>query len=306
MVNWTYTINDVNISGSKLCNNPLKYSLLATTTQATPFNIYYNVYVDNGDGVFNSTTDYLVVNNNGPHAVSASTPYSVTNQTFDNPNSPYAGAAYKDRSLWYVVTAPTVFSNLVLFETNDACGILPVGLTQFDAKRSSSGTVDLQWATSFEQNNKGFTIERNIGGTWQDVAFVASQATGGNSSTTLVYRFSDINTAKGVTQYRLRQVNLDGGIKYSDTRLVRNDANDSRTLVYPNPSRDGKVTIVFKDAGTGRSAVLTDISGRTIKQWSSVPGNALAITGLVPGMYTLRIIDAGTGTQSAEKILVIE
>lgn len=305
MLNWSFTVNDVNVSGTKTCNNPLKYSLLASTSQTTPFNIYYNVYVDNGDGVFNTSTDFLVVNNSGPHTISAGSPYSVSNQSFDDPNSPYALPAYKDRSLWYLITAPTVFSNLVLYEANNACAILAVGLTQFDAQRNG-GSVSLQWTTTQEQNNKGFTVERNTGAGWQDIAFVASQAPGGNSSTSLVYRYSDINSTKGVTQYRLRQSDMDGKIKYSETRLVRGDADAARTLIYPNPSKDGKVTVVFPDMSAGRNAALTDMSGRIIRQWSNIPGNSLGITGLQPGMYTLKILNTGNGTQSAEKILVLK
>lgn len=305
MLNWSFTINDVNVSGTKTCNNPLRYSILATTTQATPFNMYYKVYVDNGDGVFNSSTDFLVVNNSGPHPVSAATPYSASNQPFDDPNSPYDDPAYKDRSFWYLVTAPTVFSNLVLYEANNACGILPVSLTQFDAKRSG-GRVDLQWTTSYEQNNKGFTIERKTAEAWQDIVFIPSQAPGGNSSTSLIYRYSDMNSSKGITQYRLRQQDKDAGIKYSEIRLVRGEADNTGTIVYPNPSKDGKISVVFKDANTGRSAVLTDISGRMIGQWRVISGNSFGIAGLQPGMYTLRIMEAGTGEQSSQKIIVLK
>jgi len=82
--------------------------------------------------------------------------------------------------------------------------------------------VDLVWETSWECNNSGFEIQRKTGdGEWQKVAFVFSQALHGNSNTLLTYEFTDVNTSKVKSQYRLRLVDKDQSAAFSEERNVR-------------------------------------------------------------------------------------
>jgi hypothetical protein len=182
--------------------------------------------------------------------------------------------------------------------------ILPVNLKSFNARRSGNN-VSLTWETATEINNTGFYVQRLVGnGTWQTLGFVPSQATGGNSNSILSYTFSDLNTTKGVTQYRLRQVDADGRFKYSEIRTVRSNDLTSKIILYPNPSNTGSVTVVFDDATTQRDIYLTDMSGRTLKQWKSVSNNNVQLDNLNPGVYTVRIVDIQAGTQTTEKVVI--
>jgi hypothetical protein len=185
----------------------------------------------------------------------------------------------------------------------NGCGTLPVSMVSFTALRNHS-TVELNWATSWEYNNTGFYVERNTGAGWVQVAFVSSQALGGASNDMLSYSFNDINSVKGVSQYRIRQVDFDGKSKYSDIRAVRGEGMIGKTIVYPNPSNDGKVSVVFEDGNTRRDVSLIDMSGRTVKQWKGVTNNNIQIDNLTSGVYSLRIVIPETGEQSSEKIVV--
>jgi hypothetical protein len=180
---------------------------------------------------------------------------------------------------------------------------LPVTFTHFTAIRNRS-VVSLKWETSFEQNNSGFAIERNTNGTWQEVAFVASQAPGGNSSDLLSYQYIDVNNTKGISQYRIRQVDFDNRSKYSEVRTVRGEAQIGKIIVYPNPTLDGKVNVSFEDASVIREVSLMDMSGRVLKQWKAITSNNITIENLTPGMYTLRVVVPETGEQTVEKIVV--
>jgi hypothetical protein len=57
----------------------------------------------------------------------------------------------------------------------------------------------------------------------------------------------DNNSANAVTQYRLRAVDFDGSSKFSEIRSVRGEGQANRIILYPNPSTDGKVKVVFED-----------------------------------------------------------
>lgn len=179
---------------------------------------------------------------------------------------------------------------------------LPVVFTYFSALRNNDVVV-LKWETATEINNTGFAIERNQNGTWQQVGFVATKAINGISESKLNYSYNDINFNKGMTQYRLKQIDIDGASKYSDIKAIRGTEQDAKTVLYPNPSADGKVNVVFADA-SARDIAVMDMTGRTVKQWSGYSSNSLQVTGLSTGMFSIRIINKETGVQSTEKLMV--
>jgi hypothetical protein len=186
-----------------------------------------------------------------------------------------------------------------------ACASLPVKLSLFTAARYQSN-VSLIWETATEINNAGFYVQRLIGGgSWETIGFVPSQAAGGNSNSLLHYEFIDNNSTKGMTQYRLRQVDIDGKSAMSSIRTVRGEGQNSNTVIYPNPSK-GKVNVIFEssNSNSSRDVTLMDMNGRTIKQWKNITGNTLQIENLVTGFYTVRIINNQTGEQVIEKIVV--
>jgi hypothetical protein len=185
----------------------------------------------------------------------------------------------------------------------NGCLPLPVSFKSFTAVRSQS-TVNLKWETFWEQNSSGFAVERNTNGTWQQVGFVASQAQGGNSADILTYQFSDPNNVKGISQYRIKQVDFDNKSKYSEVRSVRGEAQMGSIIIYPNPSMDGKVYVSFEETTPPREVSLADMSGRIIRQWKSVTNNSITIENLTPGLYTLRAFIPATGEQQVQKIVV--
>jgi hypothetical protein len=183
-------------------------------------------------------------------------------------------------------------------------GALPVSFRTFTVLRSNS-VVALKWTTATESNNLGFEIQRLIGnGSWQTLSFIASQASGGNSASDLTYTYADLNQTKGISQYRIKQIDIDRRSKFSEIRAVRGDGQKGKTIVYPNPSKDGKVNVVFEDKDASRNVSLTDVNGRVTKQWKNVLTNTLQIENLLVGFYTLRIINSETGEQVVEKIVV--
>lgn len=180
---------------------------------------------------------------------------------------------------------------------------LPATLANFDAAQKS-GKVTLTWNTILESSNDGFEIERRIGnGTYQKIAFVDSKAPGGNGAA-YSYSFDD-NAAlpKGVTYYRLKQVDFDGRATYSEIRAVRSANGTLLLSVYPNPSRG--TTNVAIPAGIGSVDVtLTDFTGKSLQQWNGLNTSNLQLTNLKPGMYTLRVSVRATGETITERIAV--
>lgn len=111
---------------------------------------------------------------------------------------------------------------------------VPVELTSFSGK-DKEGSVELNWQTATETNNKGFDIERKAdSGEWQKIGTVQ-----GNGTTTKKseYIFIDGNPALGKLFYRLRQIDFDGSEKYSPEVEISTVTVHSYSLSqnYPNP-----------------------------------------------------------------------
>lgn len=180
---------------------------------------------------------------------------------------------------------------------------LPVTLANFNAVQRSS-KVSLTWETLFELNNDGFEIERRIGsGSYQKIAFVDSKAPGGNGDA-FTYSFEDATSLpKGVTYYRLRQVDLDGRATYSEIKAVRTGNGAIVLSVYPNPSRG--TTNVALPSGVGTYDVsVDDFTGKSVQRFSGLTSSNLQLNNLKPGMYMLRVSIRATGETITERIAV--
>ena len=291
--------NDPTITGFKKCTNPRLLSIGISTTSVTPITISYNLYKSDGDANFEPGTEDTLVGSAGPFTISSGSPYFDANVSYTGNK-----VTGENSSIWVAVTSSQSTNSIIsLFENQ--CSSLPVHLTYFNAKRTSSNSVSLSWQTAQELNSSGFEIQRQIGNSsWQVVGFVKSQAVNGNSNSPLTYSYVDNNTANAVTQYRLRTVDIDGSSKFSEVRSVRGEGQTGKIILYPNPSFDGATKVVFEDMSGTRDVSLTDMSGRTVKQWTGITNNNLQITNITPGYYSLRVINRETGEQSVEKIVV--
>ncbi|MDX9758789.1 MAG: T9SS type A sorting domain-containing protein [Bacteroidota bacterium] len=142
-----------------------------------------------------------------------------------------------------------------------------VRLLRFSAQRSGS-SVRLDWMTSFERGHRGFGIERATGsGGFEEITFIP----GHGSAATERYDYTDASTPAGVTQlrYRLKMVDHDGGVEYSQEIPVdmSDVAPEQFTLGqnYPNPFNPA-TTISYTIPRTGAVRLtLTDALGTVIR-----------------------------------------
>jgi hypothetical protein len=294
-----YAINFLSVTGDLANCITLRYTATLNNLSGAPtLSGYYLVYADvNGDSLLSPSSDVLVTD---------TTVFTITGASLLITGSiPPANINQNLLLVATITSGPATGGTVIELIPASVCAPLPVTLKSFTASRISRSNVSLRWETATETNNSGFVVLRNMGaGIWETVTFIPSKAPDGNSSSQLVYTFTDVNSSKGITQYRIRQVDIDGRAKYSEIRAVRGYEQKGKLIVYPNPSRDGRVNVVFDDAEGTRDVSLMDISGRMIRQWKAVTGNTLEITNLGQGMYNLRVVVRETGQQTVEKIIV--
>ena len=104
------------------------------------------------------------------------------------------------------------WSNIWSFTTTTAAANTVIA--NFKGSPVSNGVL-LTWETTFENNNKGFGIERKLSNsnTWGKMGYIAGA---GKSPVISNYSYTDTSARKNRTyNYRLKQINMDGSFTYS-------------------------------------------------------------------------------------------
>jgi len=174
---------------------------------------------------------------------------------------------------------------------------VPVELTAFTATATSEGVL-LNWTTATEINNHGFEIERSDDGTeFYKVAFVQGA---GTSTETREYVYTDNVEYKGgeIFYYRLKQIDLDGRVEYSDIVEVEFDVPRDFVLHqnYPNPFNPS-TTIKYAVPKTSQVSIkVYDMTGQEVaslvNEIKEVGTYELKFDGrnLASGIYIYRMI----------------
>ena len=122
-------------------------------------------------------------------------------------------------------------------------GPVPVELTIFTAEVKGT-EVSLNWQTATEVNNYGFEVQREYqessienqdkDQSWETIGFIEGH---GNSNSLKDYSYTDTELQNGTMQYRLKQIDTDGGFEYSEIVEVIIDipAEFKLSQNYPNP-----------------------------------------------------------------------
>jgi hypothetical protein len=198
-----------------------------------------------------------------------------------------------DVSLAFNGSAP----DLGAFET---AAVVPVSLLAFNAAINNKQII-LTWSTATEINNNGWDVEKvnlnsNNPFVWQKIGFVAGK---GQSNSVMNYAFNDKDIYEGNTyQYRLKQVDLDGTVKYSKvlTIKVANNNNDGAILIYPNPIKNS-ANVQFTVNATGNVKIaLYNANAQLIKTFVNATftagtyNNNIELNGLPAGKYLVQFI----------------
>ncbi|MBK9097204.1 MAG: T9SS type A sorting domain-containing protein [bacterium] len=135
---------------------------------------------------------------------------------------------YIERDGWYVDDI-----GIIIYQ------IIPVEMLTFSANVRSN-TVELNWSTASEMNNRMFEIQRADGNAgqnnmnWITIGYVEGKGTTTERSD---YSFTDKSPVSGVSYYRLKQIDFDGTFKILNAEMVEFSFVKEYSLEqnYPNP-----------------------------------------------------------------------
>ena len=209
----------VDYSGDQLVTDHwYKIEFTVTSAGANTYNLDYRIWDAAADGTVGSL-------------VTDQTQTGVVNESFGAATTYYA----------YFTACASRFPEIDNFSAPEAA--LPIQLTSLNALASSGSSVTLNWKTASETNNYGFFVERSA---QKSAGFVTvSDLIPGHGTTTsaFTYQYTDRTAPAGASYYRLRQVDLDNSVHYSDAVMVSTtDAAAQAAPVlfalsqnYPNP-----------------------------------------------------------------------
>lgn len=181
-------------------------------------------------------------------------------------------------------------------------GQLPVNLKAFKAMAETSNKVKVFWTTEYEKDNAYFDIERSTDGlNFTSVAKVPGVNYNGHLTD---YTFYDPHPLKGISYYRLKQVDVDGNFNYSPIQRVRISAIDHSFDLFPNPvaGREFRIDILKNVPGNIDVAVY-DQAG-SLRLQGKYAGNSIitVVHNLPAGMYMVQI--TGAAFKAAKKLII--
>ncbi len=170
--------------------------------------------------------------------------------------------------------------------------VTPVSLAKFSSTVVGK-TIQLSWQTETESNNTGFEIQRSSDGIqFSAIGFVASLSLNGNSTSTLLYSYTDESHLAGNNFYRLRQIDKDGKYVYSTVSRSVFESYSSIRL-FPNPVGN-QIKLRINSAAIERLHIrISDQAGKLVKS-AEVPLVAgvneidMDAAGLPKGIYLIQ------------------
>ncbi len=188
---------------------------------------------------------------------------------------------------------------------------LPLTLLYFDG-RPEDGTVVLDWATVNEIDTDHFVVERTVDGMkFTPVGQLAAAGTA-TPGRTLSYTLTDADPILGTAIYRLKSVDLDGTVYYSDLVEIGfgEDVPALSFDISPNP---GTGTLIGLDLGSisgdeNISVEVMDPAGRLLvsRHFFARPGERVELRlndRLPAGSYLLRLSQPTAGSHT-ERLIV--
>ncbi|RPI75848.1 MAG: T9SS C-terminal target domain-containing protein [Ignavibacteriales bacterium] len=176
---------------------------------------------------------------------------------------------------------------------------IPVELTSFTASISND-KIELNWQTASELNNLGFELERKTKDKeFEKIAFLAGH---GTTTDYQSYSYTDKPEVRGIISYRLKQIDFNGDINYSNIIEVDfttpkefalyqnypNPFNPSTIISYQLPKSETVSLEIYNELGEKVNTLVNGMqeAGYYTLEWN---GNNNAGNPVSSGMYLYRI-----------------
>ncbi len=165
--------------------------------------------------------------------------------------------------------------------------VLPIQLISFTANPQGDN-VQLSWVVATEINVANYEIEFSANG-------INYSTIGSNNATgSRNYNFTHTAPRQGLNYYRIKIVDRDGRVSYTEIRKVNFGLNAATVKIYPNPAAS-VVNITVTNAMVNKPATIQmlTIDGKLVYQQNAIAlsqTESINVSKFANGEYVLRII----------------
>lgn len=253
--------------------------IVITTLPTNGFDLVYNGEVlEAGDTIHSYDPTLLAV------VPTAATPAGTTETEFTYATVDQAGVIDPTPAIYEVTfTLPLSMDDLLGFE----------------AIKKGQGAI-IEWSTKSEHTIAKFELQRSADSrTWDSIN--NQDAKSSTTSININYNYVDQLPLAGNNYYRLKVINTDGSIGYSNSKLlVFNNLNDV-IKIHPNPAQH---YVEISGLKGGENIQIIDITGRVVNETKSTNNQSVIdINQLPEGVYMINITDDNS-VISTHKLIV--
>jgi fibronectin-binding autotransporter adhesin len=158
-------------------------------------------------------------------------------------------------------------------------------------------------------NTKEYIVERRADNSNQFQAIGKVNATQPNGNNQLTYRYDDVNPLTGTSYYRLKIVDNDGKVEYTNTVRISTAGNiQFDVLTYPNPIQNVLNLAISSDKHQATDLLVYDNAGKLVvkRNLDLQIGNNLFLVDemgkLSTGLYMVKIANK-EGTLFTTKVV---
>jgi hypothetical protein len=140
---------------------------------------------------------------------------------------------------------------------------LPVTLISFSAVKMNNKQSRIEWhLADYYSTSVKFEIERSANGN----VFETISTSEANSSNR-AYTFYDFSLPEGKIRYRLKLIDKDGMIAYSNIVSLQQEIKNIEINLYPDPVTDKAIINIYSSSIRTITIEIYDASGKSIRQW---------------------------------------
>ena len=188
--------------------------------------------------------------------------------------------------------------------------LLPVKLLEFKGTKEGVSNL-LQWRTATEQNNRGFELQRSVNSSeFSIIGFVPTKAVNGNSTAELSYQYTDKKPFSAGSYYRLKQVDFDGKLTYSNIVFIKGEPATELVLtsLFPNPTNQLLNVVLETPKAQKVQMVIADLAGKTMRQQTlqlvkGTNNKTMKVATLAKGTYIVKVICADGCERAVRKFV---
>jgi len=171
--------------------------------------------------------------------------------------------------------------------------VLPVSFTSVKAYLQDKN-INVEWKVENEMNVKQYEVEKSTNGSqFTTLAIKAATANGGRPA---IYASADISPAGGYNYYRIKSVDINGKIAYTNVVKVLMGSTKTSIAIYPNPIMDGMIHLHLINQVGGKYGIrLMNTTGQVIvsKQINHEEGTSTELIewdfNLARGIYKIEV-----------------